>query len=302
MRQIKKFKRATIAASTIFGLSQGITVAHADELALDVVTKETLAQQIAKIKAEQVAEARKTDLEKYEDKVTEETSELHILKTRQQWLPKQATIEKLNIDNRIRAQEKVIQLAEQDVQAEKDRIAEEQRKAEEARLAEEQRKAEEARIAEEQRKAEEQRLAEEAAREAEATQQTTETYATYTAPITASSVQAMIVPTTNTYPWGQCTWGVKVMADWVGPYWGNANQWVASAAAEGYAIGDTPVAGSVMVFLSGAYGHVAYVTDVDASGNIQILESNFGGNQSINNYRGWFNPYTQGPVKFIYPK
>ncbi len=95
--------------------------------------------------------------------------------------------------------------------------------------------------------------------------------------------------TANTYPVGQCTWGVKSMAPWVGDYWGNGGQWASSAAAAGYRISSTPVAGAVAVW-GGGYGHVALVTSVQSSSNIQVMESNYNGNMSIGNYRGWFNP------------
>ena len=115
-------------------------------------------------------------------------------------------------------------------------------------------------------------------------------------------------PSANTYPWGQCTWGVKNLAPWVGEYWGDAKNWENSAKAEGYSTGTTPVAGSIIVWLEGAYGHVAMVKDVDENGNIQIYESNYGGSadfadpRGIGNYRGWFNPNNTGRVAYIYPK
>lgn len=40
--------------------------------------------------------------------------------------------------------------------------------------------------------------------------------------------------TSNTYPAGRCTWGVKEMASWVGNYWGSAGDWAASAASLSY--------------------------------------------------------------------
>ncbi|WP_373808358.1 PcsB-like coiled-coil domain-containing protein [Streptococcus ferus] len=100
----------------------------------------------------------------------------------------------------------------------------------------------------------------------------------------------------NTYPVGQCTWGVKQLASWVGNYWGNAAQWASSAAAAGFSTGSTPVVGAVVVW-GGGYGHVAYVTGVQG-GQIQVMEANYAGNQSIGNYRGWFSP---GAVTYIYP-
>lgn len=104
----------------------------------------------------------------------------------------------------------------------------------------------------------------------------------------------------NAYGYGWCTWGVKQVAPWVGNYWGNAYQWAASASAEGFQVGTTPIPGSVIVW-SG--NHVAYVTDVREDGMIQVLESNFNGNRAVANYRGWFNPNgIQGAVSYIYPK
>lgn len=114
---------------------------------------------------------------------------------------------------------------------------------------------------------------------------------------------------TNTYPIGQCTWGVKSLADWVGNYWGNANQWGDSARKAGYTTGDVPIVGSVVVFPNVMYegvnyGHVAYVTHVYDDGSIEVMEANYSGNQNIGNYRGKFNPNDArhgGGVYYIYP-
>lgn len=113
----------------------------------------------------------------------------------------------------------------------------------------------------------------------------------------------------NTYPIGQCTWGVKSLAPWVGNYWGNANQWGSSAQNAGFSTGLEPMVGSVIVFPNSMYegfnyGHVAYVTAVYDDGTIEILESNYAGNQTIGNYRGRFNPNSEwwgGGVYYIYP-
>lgn len=103
----------------------------------------------------------------------------------------------------------------------------------------------------------------------------------------------------SSYPVGQCTWGVKVVAPWAGSFWGNADQWPASAAAAGFKTGTTPKVGAIISW-SGC--HVAYVTDVREDGMIQVVEANYAGNQSIANYRGWFNPIgIQGTVTYIYP-
>lgn len=108
--------------------------------------------------------------------------------------------------------------------------------------------------------------------------------------------------TSGSYPVGQCTWGVKVMAPWVGDYWGNGADWAASAAAAGFRTGTTPQVGAVASWNDGGYGHVAYVTAVESNNAIQVYESNYNGIQQIGNYRGTFDPTTaQGTVTYIYP-
>ncbi|MBY5013598.1 MULTISPECIES: CHAP domain-containing protein [Streptococcus] len=109
--------------------------------------------------------------------------------------------------------------------------------------------------------------------------------------------------TANTYPAGQCTWGAKEMAPWVGNYWGNGGDWAASAAALGYEVGTTPKVGAIAVWTDDGYGHVAYVTDVAADGTIQVMESNYGGTYYPSNVRGFFDPTTtsEGTVSYIYP-
>lgn len=105
----------------------------------------------------------------------------------------------------------------------------------------------------------------------------------------------------NTYPIGQCTWGAKEVAPWVGNFWGNANQWPASAQRAGFRIGNRPQVGAIAVWPAGQYGHVAVVTAIDSSGRIRVQESNYAGNMSIGDYRGWFNPVTNGITTYIYP-
>ncbi len=107
----------------------------------------------------------------------------------------------------------------------------------------------------------------------------------------------------SSYPVGECTWGVKSQVSWVGPYWGDAKQWVASARAEGFSVGTTPQVGAIAVWTGGYYGHVALVIAVESSSNIQVSESNYMGRRYIGNHRGWFNPTTtsEGAVYYIYP-
>lgn len=109
--------------------------------------------------------------------------------------------------------------------------------------------------------------------------------------------------TADSYPVGECTWGVKTVAPWVGDYWGNGGQWAESAARDGFRTGKTAEVGSVVSWDDGGYGHVAYVTDVDsATGYVKVLESNYNGNRTIQDHRGWFdasNPMW-GTVTYIY--
>ena len=191
-----------------------------------------------------------------------------------------AKAQTLTIQSQLHACEQRLEKAENNLKTEKDRIAEAERKAEEER------KAAEAKAA-----------AEKARKEAIETGK----------PVAGHNVPDY-TPHANSYPWGQCTWGVKVLAPWVGNYWGNAAQWTASAASAGFRTGSAPVAGSVVVWNDGGYGHVAYVTDVREDGMIQVLEANHGGSadaadpRGIGNYRGWFNPHNGiGSVSYIYP-
>ena len=107
----------------------------------------------------------------------------------------------------------------------------------------------------------------------------------------------------SSYPTGECTWGAKTLAPWAGDYWGNGAQWATSAAAAGFRTGSTPQVGAIACWNDGGYGHVAVVTAVSSSTRIQVSESNYGGDRTIGNKRGWFNPTTtsEGYVTYIYP-
>lgn len=120
--------------------------------------------------------------------------------------------------------------------------------------------------------------------------------------VVQTGVQSSQNYSANTYPAGQCTWGVKEVAPWVGNQWGNGADWAQSAGNAGYYVSSTPAVGAVASWDDGGYGHVAYVTNVDEpTGMVQVLEANYAGNQAINNYRGWFDPTTcQGQVSYIY--
>ena len=122
----------------------------------------------------------------------------------------------------------------------------------------------------------------------------------------AAPVATVSRPTYSTsassYPVGECTWGAKTLAPWAGDYWGNGGQWAASAAAAGFRTGSQPQVGAIACWNDGGYGHVAVVTAVSSSTSIQVSESNYAGNRTIGNHRGWFNPTTtsEGFVTYIY--
>lgn len=116
------------------------------------------------------------------------------------------------------------------------------------------------------------------------------------------------LPPNNYYWWafGQCTWWAQNMRqDENLRHMGNAQYWASSAAARGYSVGSTPVAGATVVFQPGAQGaggagHVAHVEKVYPDGWFLISEMNFywnGGGWGRVDYRyahsGW-------GVSFIY--
>ena len=62
------------------------------------------------------------------------------------------------------------------------------------------------------------------------------------------------------------------------PYWGghgNANQWPASAAADGIPTGSTPRANSVAISMGGYYGHAMWVEYVLDNGYIRVSQYNY---------------------------
>lgn len=98
--------------------------------------------------------------------------------------------------------------------------------------------------------------------------------------------------TSNTYLWGNCTWGVKAyFGARVGDYWGDAKDWAYSAMNAGFAVDGNPVAwNTVAVFTGGLhqtsvdYGHVAIVSDVKGD-QVEIYEMNALGGLGAYNYR-----------------
>jgi surface antigen len=74
----------------------------------------------------------------------------------------------------------------------------------------------------------------------------------------------------NTYYYGYCTWYAKQRRPDLPNMLGNGGQWVANAAARGYATGTAPRAGAI----AETVGHVAYVESVNGDGTIVISEMN----------------------------
>jgi surface antigen len=84
-------------------------------------------------------------------------------------------------------------------------------------------------------------------------------------------------PTSDYFPWGQCTWYVASLRDVT---WnGNAWEWAATARAAGRPEGMRPRVGSIVVFGAGngysGFGHVAYVVSVQSSHSFTVDEGNF---------------------------
>ncbi len=62
------------------------------------------------------------------------------------------------------------------------------------------------------------------------------------------------------------------------PFWGghgNANQWPASAVADGISVGTTPRKNSVAIWMTGTWGHAMWVEGVNGDGTIHVSQYNF---------------------------
>ena len=107
--------------------------------------------------------------------------------------------------------------------------------------------------------------------------------------------------------WANCTyWAWQLSKDNTGvelPKWGNAGTWYNSARNAGYSTGTTPRAQSLIVYSSGTYGHVGYVSDYNGStGQIYIKEGGYR-NTSNGYHEGWIplnGSYNGTVVGFIY--
>ena len=90
---------------------------------------------------------------------------------------------------------------------------------------------------------------------------------------TQSAPQARGSSAGNTYAAGYCTWYAKNRRPDLPNRLGNANTWVARAAAQGIPTGSAPRAGAI-----GQQGmHVVYVESVNGDGTVTISEMNYKG-------------------------
>ena len=81
----------------------------------------------------------------------------------------------------------------------------------------------------------------------------------------------------NSYAYGYCTWYAKSKRPDLPNNLGNAGQWVANAAQQGFATGSTPRAGAI----GSQPGHVVYVESVNSDGTVNISEMNYNGRVGV---------------------
>jgi hypothetical protein len=122
--------------------------------------------------------------------------------------------------------------------------------------------------------------------------------------LAALPLQAPVLPVErghNRFDWGYCTWWVaqRRTVTWMG----NAIEWYGNARAQGYAVGDTPAPGAILVRRSAywsGYGHVAYVEDVQGT-TFTVSEMNVAGlGQLSTRTYDMVNDPPPGMVGFIY--
>lgn len=77
----------------------------------------------------------------------------------------------------------------------------------------------------------------------------------------------------NHFAFGYCTWYVATRRNV--PWFGNAIEWWPNARAYGFAEGQTPRVGAIMVTRESYWGHVAYVEAVNADGSWTVSEMNY---------------------------
>jgi surface antigen len=100
----------------------------------------------------------------------------------------------------------------------------------------------------------------------------------------------------NRFAPGNCTWYVASLV--YVPWLGNAKDWWPNAAAYGYAEGQAPQVGAIMVTAESGYGHVALVTAVNGDGSWTVTEMNYQGLYVVDSRT--IAPGTVPVIGFIY--
>ncbi|OSP87434.1 CHAP domain-containing protein [Lactococcus lactis] len=123
----------------------------------------------------------------------------------------------------------------------------------------------------------------------------TNTKSTPTPSSSSNNSSGYTIPSTHygtnpgTYVAPTCTFYVKsVMGSRVGDYWGNGEDWAASASADGFTVDNNPVAGSTVAVFGpnvrgGSYGHVAVVESVNKAAGTMVI------GEAIDLGNGYFN-------------
>jgi surface antigen len=109
----------------------------------------------------------------------------------------------------------------------------------------------------------------------------------------------------DTYAWGNCTYWVFAMRLWahreITPLWGNANTWDEYAIRDGYEVNHTPRSGAIMQSDEGEWGHVAYVTLVDAVTGVWTISEMNAPHLNVVSLRT-FSPSAATSYDFIHDK
>lgn len=79
----------------------------------------------------------------------------------------------------------------------------------------------------------------------------------------------------NHFAYGYCTWYVASRRNI--PWFGNAGTWLIGAQGAGFATGNVPQVGAIIVTSESRWGHVGIVEGVNGDGTITISEMNYSG-------------------------
>ncbi len=102
----------------------------------------------------------------------------------------------------------------------------------------------------------------------------------------------------NHFAYGYCTYYVASRRNI--PWFGNAGTWLSGARAAGFATGNVPQVGAIIVTSESRFGHVGIVEAVNNDGTITISEMNYSGFAKITS-RTISISYSYGAIKgYIY--